>query len=269
MKRLSRIAVLSLLSQLAVLSSGQAFADDAGVGVVGGGAAAKGAAGATKTNTGVSEGQASVTVASSETKVSAASTADAAAGVSSGASTGETTGAKIPTEAQAPVETEVNVPKNFAHTSTKVSTTNCKIKCLDPHAPTDEAAQVIDVLQQMYIAYADKDMGFFEHHLAQDCTTFYEGDQKVILGKKAALDDIKDWTDKEAKVNDAPLQEIVLDHPYCNVNEGHAVITFTAYKEIGGAHQGKFKSHVNDVFKKNNGTWELLTHFRSSWREVK
>jgi hypothetical protein len=252
MKRVSKVAVISLLSQLAVLSNGQAFADDASAGTSSG--AAKNAASPTSTSTSTSSASAATATATTS---------------SSTAPGGGTASSKAGVEAQAPVETEVNVPKNFAQTSTKVSTTNCKIKCLDPHAPTEEAAQVIDVLQQMYIAYADKDLGFFEHHLTQDCTTFYEGDQKVILGKKAALADIKDWTDKEAKVNDAPLQEIVLDHPYCNVNEGHAVITFTAYKEIGGAHPGKFKSHVNDVFKKNDGTWELLTHFRSSWREVK
>lgn len=243
MKRQSKVAIISLLSQLALLGSGHAFADDS------------------------SKGGASVAAPKP-----APSASTAAAATSSSVSSPTTTAAaaaNTTNETKAVEEPEVKIPKNFAHTSTKVSNTNCKIKCLDPHAPTEEAAAVIDVLQKIYIAYADKDLSYFEHHLAQDCTTFYEGDQKVILGKKAALEDIKEWTDKEAKVTDAPLMEIVLEHPYCNVNEGHAVITFTAFKEIGGAHPGKFKSHVNDVFKKNRGTWELLTHFRSNWKEVK
>ncbi|HEY9755613.1 MAG TPA: nuclear transport factor 2 family protein [Oculatellaceae cyanobacterium] len=233
MKRQSKVAVISLLSQLAFLGSTQAFADE-------------------------------------NSKNTAPSSAPAAGNTPAPAVTTSSAAAKDSApETKAVEEPEVKIPKNLAHSSSKLSNTNCKIKCLDPHAPTEEAAEVIDVLQKMYIAYADKDLSFFEHHLAQDCTTFYEGDQKVILGKKAALEDIKEWTDKEAKVTDAPLMEIVLEHPYCNVNEGHAVITFTAFKEIGGTHPGKFKSHVNDVFKRNGGTWELLTHFRSNWKEVK
>ena len=164
---------------------------------------------------------------------------------------------------------EIKLPKNFIHSSTVMSKSNCKIRCLDPHAANDESAQVIDILQKIYVAYADKDLDYIGEHLAQDCITFYEGDKKVISGKVAALADIKDWTEKEAKKTDAPLIEIILEHPYCNVNGDDAVITFTAIKEIGGAHSGRFKSHVNDVFKKSDKSWELRTHYRSSWKELK
>ncbi len=163
---------------------------------------------------------------------------------------------------------EIKLPKNFIHSSTVVAKSSCKIKLLDPHAANEEAAQVIDILQKIYVAYADKDLDYIGDHLAQECITFYEGDKKVISGKPAALADIKEWTDKEAKNTDAPLVEIILEHPYCNVNGDHAVITFTAIKEIGGAHPGKSKSHVNDVFKKNDKSWELLTHYRSNWKEL-
>jgi uncharacterized protein YchJ len=163
---------------------------------------------------------------------------------------------------------EVKVPKNFIHTSTLVSNSNCKIKCLDPHAATEESAQVIDILQKIYIAYADKDLDYISKHLAPECITFYEGDKKVISGKQAALDDIKEWTDKESKNVDTPLQEIILDHPYCNIDKDVAVITFVAIKEVGGKHPSKSKSHCNDVFKKDGDTWLLLTHYRSSWKEI-
>ncbi len=169
----------------------------------------------------------------------------------------------------APGEDEdVKISKNFIHSSTLVSNSSCKIKCLDPHAATEESARVIDILQKIYIAYADKDLDYIGKHLAPECITFYEGDKKVISGKQAALDDIKEWTEKESKNTEAPLKEIVLDHPYCNIDKDVAVITFVAIKEVGGKHPSKSKSHCNDVFKKDGDTWLLLTHYRSSWKEI-
>lgn len=169
----------------------------------------------------------------------------------------------------APGEDEdVKIPKNFIHSSTLVSNSSCKIKCLDPHAATEESARVIDILQKIYIAYADKDLDYISKHLAPECITFYEGDKKVISGKQAALDDIKEWTDKESKNTETPLKEIILDHPYCNIDKDVAVITFVAIKEVGGKHPSKSKSHCNDVFKKDGDTWLLLTHYRSSWKEI-
>lgn len=163
---------------------------------------------------------------------------------------------------------EIKLPKNFLHSSTVVANSKCKITCRDPHAANDQAAEVINILQQIYKAYSDKDFAYIGDHLAPECITFYEGDKKVISGKEAALADIKEWTEKEALKTDSPMIEIVLDHPYCNVNGDHAVITFTAIKHIGGVHPGKSKSHVNDVFKKAGSSWELLTHYRSNWKEI-
>ncbi len=162
----------------------------------------------------------------------------------------------------------IEMPRNFLQSSTLVADSGCKVKCLNPHAATSEAGEVIDTLQKIYKAYCDKDFDYIGAHLAQDCITFYEGDKKLISGKKAALDDIREWTEKEAQKKDSPLLEITLDHPYCNVNQDHAVITFTAIKEIGGTHPEKFKSHVNDVFKKDGTSWLLLTHYRSNWNEM-
>ena len=197
--------------------------------------------------------------ASSETSPQNSSTAEASS---------TPTNAKANDKPAPGEDDDVKIPKNFIHSSTLVSNTNCKIKCLDPHAATEESARVIDILQKIYIAYAEKDLDYIGKHLAPDCITFYEGDKKVISGKKAALDDIKEWTDKESKNTETPLLEIILEHPYCNIDKDVAVITFTAIKEVGGKHPMKSKSHCNDVFKKDGDTWLLLTHYRSSWKDL-
>lgn len=206
-------------------------------------------------------GKAAVTANTTTSATAGASASTTAASSSSEAITGG--GKPAPGE-----DEDVKIPKNFIHSSTLVTSTNCKIKCLDPHAETEESAQVIDILQKIYVAYAEKNLDYIGKHLAQDCITFYEGDKKVISGKKAALDDIKEWTDKESQNTEAPLLEIILEHPYCNINQDHAVVTFTAIKELGGAHPSKSKSHCNDVFKREGDTWTLLTHYRSSWKEL-
>jgi ketosteroid isomerase-like protein len=164
---------------------------------------------------------------------------------------------------------EIKSPKNYSHSSTLVAKSSCKIKCLDPHAYTQESADLVNLEQKIYLAYSDRDVDFISKHLADDCITFYEGDQKVVSGKQAALEDIKDWMNRDEKT-DSPMLEIVIEHPYCNIKSGcdTVALTFTALKEIGGVHPGKFKSHVTDVFKKDGNVWLLLNHYRTSWRQI-
>jgi ketosteroid isomerase-like protein len=169
---------------------------------------------------------------------------------------------------------DVNVPDSelqpsvrFIKGSTIESSTHTKIKCMDPHACCEESAKIIDIVQQMYKAYSERDLEALGKYLDPNCTTFDQGTKKLIVGREAILTEIKNWLNKNAADEKSPLLSYTIEHPYCEVNGDNAVVTFTARKEIGGEHPKKFQSRCLDVFKKENGSW-LRTHYRSNWKEV-
>ena len=45
------------------------------------------------------------------------------------------------------------------------------------------------------------------------------------------------------------------------------MVTFVAFKEIGGKHPYRAKSHVTDVFVKHGDHWKKL-HYRGRWQRI-
>lgn len=164
-------------------------------------------------------------------------------------------------------DSEAQPTVRFAKGSTIESATHTKIKCMDPHACCEESAKIIGIVQQMYKAYSERDLDTLGKYLDPNCTTFDQGTKKLIVGREAILNEIRNWLNKNASDEKSPLLSYTIEHPYCEVNGDDAVVTFTAQKEVGGEHPKKFQSRCMDIFKKENGSW-LRTHYRSNWQEL-
>lgn len=164
-------------------------------------------------------------------------------------------------------EEEFVIPKSHLQSSTTISSSNCKIKCLDPNAACDESAKVINVVLAMYKAYSEQDLATLAKYMDKDCTTFDEGTKKLITGREAVLEEIKRWLQKNAASGQAPLLSYTIERPFCQVSNDQAVVTFTALKELGGEHPRKFQSRCTDIFKKEGDSW-VRTHYRSNWTEL-
>ena len=162
---------------------------------------------------------------------------------------------------------EIELPKSYLHSSSTVSKSKCTIKCIDPHAACEESAKVINIVLEMYKAYSEHDLDTLAKYLDKDCTTFDEGTKKLITGREAVLAEIKDWLQKNSSSTQAPLMAYTIEHPFCQVSNDSAVVTFTALKELGGEHPRKFKSRCTDIFRKDGDSW-VRTHYRSHWTEV-
>ena len=150
-----------------------------------------------------------------------------------------------------------------------VSSTDCKINCIDPHASCTESEKLIEDVKLMYKAYSEDDMKTLGSYLDENCTSVDESDHKMITGKKAVLADIQATMDK-AKVTHAKLLSYTIDNPYAEVEpDGKtAIVTFEAIKTFGGENPHVIKSRCTDIFKKENGKW-LRMHYRSNWQPSK
>jgi ketosteroid isomerase-like protein len=164
-------------------------------------------------------------------------------------------------------EEESELPKTYMKSCSSVSKTDCKIKCVDPHAACEESAKVIQIVLDMYKAYSEGDIDTLSKYLDKDCTTFDEGTKKLISGREAVLADIKSWLSKNSASVNSPLLAYTIEHPFCQVSNDQAVVTFTALKELGGDHPRKFKSRCTDIFRKDGDSW-VRTHYRSNWSEI-
>jgi ketosteroid isomerase-like protein len=166
--------------------------------------------------------------------------------------------------------------KVLPNTDTKVNETNyqgwevdaagVKISCVNPHAACIESEKVLDTLKVLFRAYSKGDLETAGKYMDDDCTTFDESSKSLIVGRKAVLEDMKQkihgW-----EVSDSPLISYTMEHPYAKVDGDMAVVSFVAFKEFGGKHPQKFKSHCTDIFKREDGKWKKL-HYRSNWKEV-
>ncbi len=162
---------------------------------------------------------------------------------------------------------EVQLPKNFGHSSSLVSTSQCKINCTAPHAACSESAQVLSIVQDMYKALSEHDLAAVGKHIDENCTKFDQGTGKLIVGRQAILDDLKTQLEKLGPDSKTPLLSYTIDHPYAHVSGDNAVVTFTAYKELGGDHPKKFESHCTDIFKREGTSWMKIS-YRSNWKEI-
>lgn len=144
---------------------------------------------------------------------------------------------------------------------------HAKVSCVDPHACCAESEKVLETLQTLVTAYIHGDVATIEKHLDDNCTTFEESTGKLMSGKANVVADLKRKFEKFAPGGETPLLTFTIDQPYAKVNGDTAVVTFVAYREIGGKHPIKEKSHVTDIFVKHDGVWKKL-HYRGSWKKT-
>lgn len=141
----------------------------------------------------------------------------------------------------------------------------CKVTCVEPHANCDESKKVIETLQAMAHALNKGDIATYESYLDDGCTTFDEGSKKLLVGKKAVMENM---TVRDGKGADSQLlNSITIDQPYCQVSGNTAVVTFKAIRELGGEHPHTEVCHATDVFVKVGDGWKRL-HFRGHWKKL-
>lgn len=144
---------------------------------------------------------------------------------------------------------------------------SCKISCVDPHACCIESQKVLDVLEKLVKSYSSGDLKTYEAYLDDQCTTFDESSHKLISGKANVLEDLKTKFARYSPEGPTPLLSFTIDHPYAKVSGDTAVVTFVAYREIGGKHPYKEKSNITDVFIKHGNDWKKL-HYRGAWKKT-
>lgn len=144
---------------------------------------------------------------------------------------------------------------------------HCKVECKDPHPACHESEKVIDTLKLLYEAYGRGDLKTIGEYLDERCTTFDEGTKKLIAGKEAVLEDVKQKIAKYGLGTDSPLVSYTIETPYAQVKGDHAVVTFVLIKEVSGDHPHKLESHCTDVFVKVDDKWKKI-HFTSNWKPV-
>lgn len=156
--------------------------------------------------------------------------------------------------------------KETGYQGWEVDAAGVKISCVNPHAACAESEKVLDTFKVLFRAYSRGDLETAGQYMDDDCTTFDEASKSLIVGRKAVLEDMKHkihgW-----EVSESPLIAYTMEHPYCRVDGDMAVVSFVAFKEFGGKHPQKFKSHCTDIFKREGGKWKKL-HYRSNWKEV-
>ncbi len=144
----------------------------------------------------------------------------------------------------------------------------CKVKCHSPHAACPESAKVIETLQLLVKAYTAGDLKTYEEYLDDNCTTFQEDTHKLVSGKENVLSNLKESFAANKPDGEHPLLSFTIDMPYAKVTGDTAVVTFVAYRSVGGAHPTREKSNITDVFVKKDGKWKKL-HYRGRWQKTK
>lgn len=144
----------------------------------------------------------------------------------------------------------------------------CKVHCVKPHAACSESEKVLETLQLLVKAYTAGDLKTYEEYLDDNCTTFQEDTKKLVAGKANVLAHLKDSFAQNKPGGEHPLLSFTIDQPYAKVTGDTAVVTFVAYRSVGGAHPVKEKSHVTDIFVKKDGKWKKL-HYRGRWQKTK
>lgn len=143
----------------------------------------------------------------------------------------------------------------------------CKVTCGQPLSEEcEESKKVIETLRKIFEAYGRHDLKSAAEYIADDCTGFSD-DRKLIVGKKAILEQIEKNIIERSKDKDSPLLSYTIDKPYAQVTGDTAIVTFVAYKSYGGQHSHQMISHCTDIFVKRDGKW-LASHYRRSWKDL-
>jgi ketosteroid isomerase-like protein len=144
----------------------------------------------------------------------------------------------------------------------------CQIKCVDPVFCCSESQKVIAEINEMAAAYTHGDLKAYEKYLDNGCTMFDEATHKLIAGKQATLEHLKESFAKHAPGGPDPLKGYTIDQPFAKVvKPDTCVVTFFATKEIGGEHPRKERAHVTDVFVKRGHEWKKLS-WSGTWLPV-
>ena len=159
------------------------------------------------------------------------------------------------------------VDHHDTHAASFESKSICKIECSEPFAACSESDKVIETLKLLADAYARGDLTAYEAYLDDGCTTFDEETKKLIVGKQAVLEHLKQRFQEFAPDGKKPLVSYTIEHPYANVTGDTAVVTFVAGVQIGGKNPYKAENHVTDIFVKHGDKWKKL-HYLGRWRKV-
>lgn len=134
-----------------------------------------------------------------------------------------------------------------------------EVRCVDPHACCAESKKVIEELEEMVSAYTKGDMATYEKYLDDKCSFFDESTHKLISGKDAALEHLRESFVAHAPGGTKPLVSFTIDQPFAKVTNDTCVVTFLATKVIGGKNPHTERCHVTDVFVKRGDMWKKLS----------
>ena len=141
------------------------------------------------------------------------------------------------------------------------------ISCIEPDTACRQSQEVIATLKLLVEAYARQDLDTYRKYLHEECTTFDESTKELVAGKSDVLRKLDRSFAEHGPGSQAPLTSFTIDRPYARVDGDRAVVTFVAFKEIGGRHPKRMKSHITDVFVRQDGLWKKI-HYRGRWQEL-
>src|SRR5262249_37479071 len=102
------------------------------------------------------------------------------------------------------------------HTASSECKPTSKIEGSEPCAACSESEKVIETLKVLADAYARGDLTTYETYLDDGCTTFDEETKKLIVGKQAVLEHLKQRFQEFAPDGKKPLVSYTIEHPYAN-----------------------------------------------------
>jgi ketosteroid isomerase-like protein len=145
--------------------------------------------------------------------------------------------------------------------------TQCKVSCGDQlNEECEESKKVIETLRKIFEAYGRHDMKTAGEYVADDCTGFDDA-KKLLVGKKAVLENLEKSLESAEKDKQSPLLSYTIEKPYAQVTGDTAIVSFVAYKSYGGKRPHSMVSRSTDIFVKRDGKW-LGSHYRRSWKEL-
>jgi ketosteroid isomerase-like protein len=116
-------------------------------------------------------------------------------------------------------------------------------------------------------AYSQGDLKAYMEYLDDNCSMFDEASKKLIAGKQAVFEHLKQsFLDNQPK-GKHPLVSLTIDQPFAKVTNDTCVVTFFATKVVGGAQPHKERAHITDVFVKHGSQWKRA-HWSGTWETL-
>jgi Calcium/calmodulin dependent protein kinase II association domain len=143
----------------------------------------------------------------------------------------------------------------------------CIVSTVDPHPACTESSVVIDTVQKFNHSYTHGDLKTCADLIDVGCTTFDDVTKKLIVGKEAVLNHMKEKWAAHSPSSNAPLNSFIITAPYAEVTGETATVTYVAVKKYGGEYPAKFESHITTIYVKKDGHW-LMSHYKSNWKRV-